>query len=102
MHPSESRKPSTPPSGPEAAMSDVRSATAPIATPARTGWLPVANPNTARTSSHPGRISARRREISDGPPEPAAAGQRREQRPAGLRQGRAEHAAEDQAADHVA
>src|SRR5262249_60559283 len=67
------RKPSTPPSGPAAAATDVRRATAAIAIAAQTGWLPVANATTVRTSARPAEMTATRREIPEGPPEPDAA-----------------------------
>jgi hypothetical protein len=73
MQASESRKPRIPPRGPAAAISEVSRATAPIAMPAQTGWLPVANAITVRTKPEAAAISARRLEIPEGPPEPAAA-----------------------------
>src|SRR5262245_18374476 len=54
-------------------MTDVRTATAAIASAAQTGSLPVAKPTTARTSQAAAAITATRLEIRDGPPEPAAA-----------------------------
>jgi hypothetical protein len=48
-------------------------ATAAMAIAAHTGWLPVANATTVRARARPAAIPATRREILDGPVEPAAA-----------------------------
>jgi hypothetical protein len=61
------------PRGPAAAPSEVSTATAAIATAAQTGRSPVANAIAVRTSPSAAVMSATRREIKEGPPEPAAA-----------------------------
>lgn len=62
-----------PPRGPAAAPSEVSRATAAIATAAQTRRLPVANAIAVRTRPSAAVIGATRREIAEGPPEPAAA-----------------------------
>ena len=70
---SEARKPSSAPSGPAAAASEVTSATAAIASAARIGRSPVAKATTVRMRPEPAATSATRREIPEGPEEPEPA-----------------------------